>query len=342
MAIMRRRLLGRTGLEVSEIGLGAWGLGGGIWKGVPEEEMRGAVLAAVEEGINFIDTALVYGEGSSEQLIGAVLDQSDSRHRVILASKIPPMDRTWPGLATTPLREVFPPSHVVSSVERSLINLNAGFLDLMQLHVWNDAWLEDPLWDETRRMMETLRDDGRVRHWGVSVNSHDPDSALRILEDPLVESAQVIYNIFDRSPERGFFDRARKNRTGLIVRVPFDEGTLTGSVDAGTVFEEGDFRARYFAGDRKKEAEDRAAALEALLGDEAATLPELALRFCLHRPEVGTVIPGMRRAAHVRANAAVSDGRTLSREMLHRLREHAWEKNWYSGSRAAFGGVDGI
>lgn len=339
---MRQRLLGRTGLAVSEIGLGAWGMGGGIWTGGSDEESRRALRVAIDLGVNLLDTALIYGDGHSERIIGEVLAGPGLRRRVLLASKIPPMDRVWPGLAGTPLREVFPPSHIVSCVERSLQNLRCGHLDLMQLHVWNDAWLDDPLWPESRKVMEGLTADGRVAHWGVSVNAHDPGSALQILGDPLVETAQVIYNIFDRSPEEALFDRARLNETGVIVRVPFDEGTLTGQVDGSTLFDEGDFRARYFAGERKAEAGRRAEALGELLGAEAASLPELALRFCLSRPEVSTVIPGMRREAHVRANAAVSDGRTLSPEMLGRLRGHAWEKNWYAGSRAAFGGVDGI
>ncbi len=326
---MKLRVLGRTGLPVSEIGFGAWGLGGGMWKGGSDDEGRRAVRAAIDHGITLLDTALVYGEGHSEAIIGGVLAESGARGRVVLASKVPPMDYGWPGRVESPLREVFPPSHIVSCVERSLKNLGVESIDLMQLHVWHDAWLADPLWPETRRAMESLRKEGKVGHWGVSVNSHAPESALEVLREPLIEAVQVIYNIFDRSPERELFDRVRDTRAGVIARVPFDEGALTGAVGPETVFPEGDWRESYFAGGRKQEAARRAAALRELLGEEAASLPELALRFCLHRPEVSSVIPGMRRASHVRDNAGASDGRQLSHRMIELLRGHAWEKNWY-------------
>ena len=166
-------------------------------------------------------------------------------------------------------------------------------------------------------------------HWSISINDHAPETALRALQDPLFETAQVIYNVYDRSPERALFELAAEVPLGVIVRVPFDEGALTGTIRADTVFPQGDWRERYFAGGRKGEAERRAEALAGLLGEEADTLPELALRFCLSRPEVTTVIPGMRRTAHVSSNAAVSDGRGLSASMLSRLEEHAWDKNWY-------------
>jgi aryl-alcohol dehydrogenase-like predicted oxidoreductase len=177
--------------------------------------------------------------------------------------------------------------------------------------------------------MERLVQEGKVLHWGVSVNDHAPETAFRLLEDPLIETVQAIYNIYDRSPERGLLERVRAKELGLIVRVPFDEGALTGTIRADTEFPVGDWRHRYFAGDRRAEAERRASALSSLLGDEARTLPELALRFILSASEVSTVIPGMRRSEHARANAAVSDGRKLSPAMLDRLSRHAWDKNWY-------------
>jgi len=202
-------------------------------------------------------------------------------------------------------------------------------LDVEQFHVWHDAWLADRAWPETRRAMEDLTREGKVLHWGVSINDHAPETAIKVLEDPLMETAQVIYNIFDRSPERGLFELAERRGLGIIVRVPFDEGALTGAIRPDTTFPEGDWRHRYFRGDRPAQAAHRADALRELLGEEAKTLPELALRFILSRPEVSTVIPGMRRAEHARANAAVSDGRALSPAMLDRLRAHAWDKNWY-------------
>lgn len=326
---MIERTLGSTGLRVSEVGFGAWGLGDTMWLGVPEAEGNAALHAALDAGVTFVDTALAYGDGRSERRIGSVLAERGDRGRVAVATKIPPRDYRWPGRADARLEEVFPASWVVSCCETSLLHLGVEALDLQQFHVWHDAWLSQPAWETTRAAMEALTRQGKVLHWGISVNDHDPDSALRALADPLFETMQGIYNIFDRSPEGPAFDLARERGLGVIVRVPFDEGALTGAIRPETTFPEGDWRHRYFRDDRKAEAARRADALAELLGAEAATLPELALRFILSRPEVSTVIPGMRRPEHARANAAVSDGRALSAGLLRKLRAHAWTKNWY-------------
>lgn len=320
---MRIRRLGRTGIEVSEIGFGAWGLGATMWRGVPDRDALAAVHAAMDAGVNFIDTALAYGDGHSEQLI------AKARAKATVATKIPPLDGAWPASAGSRIADVFPARHVRHATESSLRNLERDALDVQQFHVWHDAWLDQPEWEATRREMEALTVSGKVKHWGISINDHAPETALLALRDPIFEIAQVIYNIFDRAPERDLFDLAREIDLGIIVRVPFDEGTLTGSIRPDTNFPEGDWRHRYFRGDRRVEAARRSDALAALLRDDARTLPELALRFVLSRPEVATVIPGMRRAEHVRANASVSDGRRLSPGLLERLRAHAWEKNWY-------------
>jgi len=327
---MLMRRLGRSGYQVSEIGFGAWGIGGGMWQGGNDEHSAHALRQAIALGITLIDTALAYGQGHSERLIASVLDRHPERHRIIIATKIPPMYSVWPARATTPFEKVFPARHIVDCVERSLANLKVDALPLEQFHVWNDAWLSDPAWPETRDTMVRLVEQGKVLHWGVSVSDHAPETALGLLADPLIDTAQAIYNIFDRSPERGLFDMAREKPLGVIVRVPFDEGALTGAIGPETVFPAGDWRERYFRGERKAEAARRAADLEALLGEEARSLPELALRFCLSRPEVSTVISGMRSARHAEENASVSDGRVLSAGLLEQLGRHAWEKNWYA------------
>ncbi len=326
---MRIRRLGRTGYEVSEIGFGAWGLGGAMWLGGTDEESRGAVGLALDSGVNFFDTALVYGDGHSERLLAEVIGRAPERQGVVVATKVPPRDHVWPGRAETPLGKTFPAKHVVSCVEQSLRNLGVEALQIEQLHVWHDAWVEAPEWPELRGAMQRLKEQGKVLHWGVSVNDHAPRTALKLAVDPLIETVQVIYNIYDRSPEAHLFDLAKRKDLGAIVRVPLDEGALSGAIGSDTQFLKGDWREEYFKGDRKAQAADRARSLEGLLGQEASTLPELALRFCLSRAEVATVIPGMRTAAHVRCNAAVSDGRPLSSAMKERLRAHAWDKNWY-------------
>lgn len=325
---MKKRTLGATGFEVSEVGFGGWGIGGTMWRGSTDEEGSRALHEAFDRGVTLVDTALAYGDGHSEKLVAAALAERADRAGIVVATKIPPKDWVWPGRGTTPLSMTFPATWVVDCVDRSLRHLGVEALDVEQLHVWHDAWLDDPAWAETREAMERLRAMGKVRHWGISINDHAPETALRALRDPIFETAQVIYNVFDRSPERELFDLARERDLGILARVPFDEGALTGAIGPDTVFPEGDWREGYFSGDRKAEVARRADALRELLGDEAATLPELALRFILSRPEVSTVIPGMRRAEHARANAAVSDGRALSEALLRRLEGHAWVKGW--------------
>src|SRR5436190_2052165 len=197
--------------------------------------------------------------------------------------------------------------------------------------MWRDAWLNDPEWEASYDRIVRLKREGKVLHWGISINDHAPETALGVLKDPVFETAQVIYNIYDRSPERALFELARTKPLGVIVRVPFDEGALTGQIRSDTVFPAGDWRAEYFSGDRRAEAERRARALAQVLDDQVQSLPELALRFCLSSPAVATVIPGMRRAAHVQQNVEVAEKGGLKPGMLARLEGHRWEKNWYAG-----------
>jgi len=326
---VKLRPLGATGYSVSEIGYGGWGLGADMWRGVDAAQTREALRAAVDQGVTFFDTALAYGGGHSERLIGEVLRDDIRAGRVRVATKVPPLNNEWPGRANRPLAAVFPARHVAASTETSLKNLGVEALSLQQLHVWHDAWLDDPEWAACYDRIARLKREGKVLHWGISINDHAPATALRVLQDPLFETAQVIYNIYDRSPETALFALARTKPLGIIVRVPFDEGALTGQIRSTTVFPPGDWRAEYFSGDRPAEAERRGKALAELLDEEVETLPELALRFCLSSPAVSTVIPGMRRPAHVRENTAASDKGPLPPRLLSRLKAHAWDKNWY-------------
>src|SRR3989449_4474303 len=300
-----------------------------MWRGGSDSEAREALRAAVDQGITFFDTALAYGQGHSERLIGAALRSEIESGRVVVATKIPPRDGQWPGAAGTPLKDVFPQRHISTSTEKSLQNLGIDALPVQQFHVWHDAWLADPGWETSYAELVRLKKEGKVLHWGISINDHAPETALKVLADPLLETAQVIYNVYDRSPERALLPLARTKPLGVIGRVPFDEGALTGQIRSDTVFPAGDWRAEYFAGDRRAEAERRGRALAGLLDDEVQSLPELALRFCLSAPQVSTVIPGMRRATHVQQNVAAAEKGKLSAGMLSKLEPHAWEKNWY-------------
>jgi len=321
---MRHRRLGRTGFEVSEIGYGAWGIGRGLWVGAQDDQSLRALHRAVDLGLNFIDTALAYGPDHSERLVGRLI--RDRSERLYVASKVPPRNNEWPARRGVAVGEVFPRDHIVSCCERSLSNLALETLDLLQLHVWRDEWLEQDGW---REALDELRSAGKVRHFGISVNDHEPGSALRAVASGLFDSAQVIFNIFDPTPAQELFPACRQHDVGVIVRVPLDEGGLTGTIRPDTGFPEGDFRRQYFAGSRRQQVFERTEALKELLGAEAATLPELALRFCLSDDAVSTVIPGMRRIETVEANVAVSDGRRLSGSLLARLAGHAWHRNFY-------------
>jgi len=321
---MNYRTLGRTGLKVSEIGFGAWGIGGGMWQDSDDTESMRALHRAADLGVNFIDTALAYGDGHSEQLIGKFL--KERKERIYIATKIPPKNRLWPARRDLPVTEAFPKDYIIDCTEKSLKNLGVDCLDIQQFHVWVDEWLCQGDWQEA---IQNLKEEGKLRAFGVSINDHAPDTALKLGASGLVDTFQVIYNIFDQSPEKKLFPLCRERNIGVIVRVPFDEGSLTGRITPRTTFPARDWRNRYFRGDRKRQVWERVQALQKLVGREVQTLPELALRYCLTPPEVSTVIPGMRKVAHVEANCAVSDGRTLSSFLIEELKKHAWEKNFY-------------
>lgn len=321
---MHYRTLGRTGIRVSEIGYGSWAIAGGMWKGAVETDSLRALHKAVDLGVNFIDTALVYGDGKSEELVGRFI--RERKEQLAIATKIPPKDGHWPARPGTTLEQAFPYAHIIECTEKSLKNLKAESIDLQQFHVWLDDWTGGQPWIDA---IGRLKEEGKIRFAGISINDHQPESVLKAARSGLIDCFQVIYNIFDQSPEDVLFPLCGDLNIGIIVRVPFDEGALTGAITPATTFPEGDWRGWYFRGDRKQEIQDHVGPLTAALGQEARTLPELALRFCLHPKEVSTVIPGMRTAAHAEMNCAVSDGRRLSKGSLESLRRHRWAKNYY-------------
>jgi len=310
---------------VSEVGYGAWGIGGKQWLGGDDRESLVALRKAIALGLNFIDTALAYGDGHSEQLVGQVVRESGQT--VYVATKVPPKNQLWPARPGIGIREVFPYRYIIECTEQSLRNLGLDHIDLQQLHVWNPEWIQQEDW---RRAFEDLKRSGKVRFVGVSLNDHQPDSALELIETGLIDTVQVIYNIFDQSPEQRLFPLCQQRNIGVLARVPFDEGALTGQITRASQFHPADFRSFYFRGDRKRQVEERVAALKRDLAGVEGELPEIALRFCLSHPAVSTVIPGMRKEKHVEANVAASERGPLPESVLAILKKHAWEKNFYS------------
>jgi len=319
---MNERRLGRTGLSVSEIGYGAWGIGGSQWLGAEDQESLEALNRAVDQGVNFIDTALVYGRGHSEQLVGKVV--SERSERIVVASKIPPKNLTWPAPDGLDPDDVFPAEHVRKSTERSLSNLGMDTIDVMQFHVWNDEWVGRGSWLEA---IQALKDEGKIRFFGVSINDHQPANAIELIETGVVDTVQVIYNVFDQSPEDQLFAACERNDVGVIARVPLDEGGLTGKITPDTTFPDGDFRNEYFSGDRGvAQTDEHVRAIVEDLGIERDELPEVALRYVLSQPAVSTVIPGMRTVRNVERNAAIGDGKGLPPERVQALKAHRWDR----------------
>lgn len=322
---MKHRKLGRTNFDVSEIGYGAWGIGGTMWVGASDRESLAALRRALELGVNLIDTALVYGNGHSEELVGRVV--AEELRKVYIATKVPPKNRIWPAPSGVGIEEAFPRDYIVRCTEESRKNLGVETIDLQQLHVWSPEWLGR---DEIPRAIEDLKAQGKVRAFGISINDHQPDSALGIVETGLIDTVQVIYNIFDQSPERNLFPACIRHNIGVLARVPFDEGSLTGRITEHVTFPEGDFRNSYFRGDRKKQVAERVAALVRDLDlEDASHLPGIAIRFCLSHPAVSTVIPGMRSKSSVEANVMASGQGPLPPAVLEILRRHAWDRNFY-------------
>lgn len=326
---MQYRKMGRLGWDVSEVGYGMWGIGGGPggFTGWDYDVAPRCLDEAVALGCTFFDTAWVYGRGVSEQLLGRLLkDHKDRRLRV--ATKIPPKNREWPPRPEDTLDDVFPVDHIREYTHRSLENLGVSRIDLMQFHVWEDRWAGDERW---QRAVSDLKSEGVVDAFGISVNRWEPANCLAAIDTGLIDVIQVIYNVFDQAPEDELFVRAQELGIGIIARVPFDEGSLTGMLARDTKWPEGDWRNTYFCEENLLPTVARVEALKAVLPD-GMTLPELALRFILHHPAVSTVIPGMRQIRNVRANFAVGDGRPLPAPLLAELRRHRWDRKptWWS------------
>ncbi|MCR3750119.1 aldo/keto reductase [Lentzea californiensis] len=320
---MRERRFGRLGWMVGDVGYGMWGVAGGEggWTGADDETGNAALDEAVRLGCNFFDTAWIYGRGHSEEMLGQLIKRHPDR-RLHVATKVPPKDCKWPSTRESQLSEVFPPNHLWDYLHRSLEGLGVPSVDLFQFHVWEDAWAHDPAWQDP---IIKMKERGLIKGVGISVNRWEPWNVLETLKTGLIDSVQVIYNIFDQAPEDELFPACRELDVAVIARVPFDEGTLTGTLTRDSRWSEGDWRNTYFVPENLVPSVERAERLARIV-PEGMTMPELALRFILQNPDVTTVIPGMRNPRHVHANVTTSDAEPLSEELMASLREHRWDR----------------
>ncbi len=316
---MHYRTFGRTGWSVSEVGYGMWGMGS--WSGSDDAESTQSLELAVEHGCNFLDTANAYGEGRSERLLGKLV-QAHPDKKLYIATKIPPKNRIWPSQRGFELEDVFPADYIREMTEKSLANLGVATIDLIQFHVWEDAWATDPQWQYA---IEDLKREKMIRAVGISINRWEPWNALETVRTGMIDAVQVIYNIFDQAPEDDLFPLCDERGIGVIARVPLDEGTLTGNLTKASRWPEGDWRNSYFVPENLAASIAHAEALKPIV-PSGMTMAEMALRFILENKTVSTVIPGMRKEKNVRANLGVSDGRHLSADLMRELQKHRWDR----------------
>lgn len=323
---MKKRAFGKTGFDTSEIGFGAWAIGGG-WGDQAESDSLEALKTAIDAGVNFIDTAAGYGEGKSERIIGQFLKERNED--VFVATKTPPAPGIWPPSPYCKWQDRYPESYLRENIAERMENLQTDKIDLLQLHTWTRAWNRDP---KPFEILQQMKDEGLLGAVGLSTPEHDQNSVIDLMRSGLIDAVQVIYNIFEQEPAAELLPVAQETGTAIIVRVIFDEGSLTGKYNADTKFPEGDFRQGYFAGDRIGRAAARADAIKEEIADTGLSLPQAALKFGLMHPAVSVVIPGMRNASQAAANCAVSDLPDLSPDQMERLKAHNWRRAfWYEG-----------
>lgn len=320
------RKFGRTQWDVSEIGYGMWGMGG--WTESDDLLSAKSLDLAVENGVNFFDTAWAYGHGHSEKLLGDLLRRFPNK-KLYTASKIPAKNFKWPAKPEYSLEESYPTSHILEYTEKTLKNLRSEQLDLMQFHTWDDSWSEREEW---QRAVEDLKKSGKVAAMGISVNRWEPENGIKALKTGAFDAVQVIYNIFDQAPEDVLFPLCKEMDIAVIARVPFDEGTLTGNITKETKFAEGDWRGTYFVPENLIASAERADLLRPLVPD-GMTMAEMALRFITMNKTVSTIIPGMRKERNVLMNTALSDGKGLPNNLYQELKDHRWDRKPTSWSQ---------
>jgi aryl-alcohol dehydrogenase-like predicted oxidoreductase len=316
---MKYRKLGKTNWTVSEIGYGMWGMAG--WTGSDDEESFRALQLAVNMGCNFFDTAWAYGAGKSEGFLGELI-KANPEKKLYTATKIPPKNLKWPSQREFSADDCFPPDHIEKYVAKSLKNAGLESFDIMQFHTWEDHWLND---DRMIKKMMDLKSQGLFHAIGISINRWEPWNGIRAVRSGMIDVVQVIYNIFDQNPKDELFPACREHNVGVIARVPFDEGSLTGTLTLESKWPENDWRSTYFVKENLKESVLHADALKPQVPGEM-TMTEMALRFILGEPAVSTIIPGMRKTAHVKLNMEASDAEPLKPSLMQILEKHRWDR----------------
>ena len=316
---MKYRRFGRTEWQVSEIGYGMWGMAG--WTGSDDEESLASLQLAIDLGCNFFDTAWGYGEGHSEALLGEIIRANPDK-KLYTATKIPPKNFIWPSRREFSLDDCFPPGHIEEYVTSSLNNSGLESFDLMQFHVWEDHFVDDDRW--IKKVAE-LKEQGLFHAIGISVNRWEPWNAVRTVKSGFIDAVQVIYNIFDQNPEDELLPACDENDLAVIARVPFDEGTLTGNITLDSIWPEDDWRSSYFVPDNLKSSVAHADPLRDLV-PPGMSMPEMALRFILNESRVQAIIPGMRKANHVKMNINASDSGPLPEDLNAQLKTHRWDR----------------
>ena len=316
---MKYRKLGRTGIEASDLSYGLWGMSG--WSGSDDAGSLRSLQTSIDLGCNFFDTAWAYGNGKSDGLLGETLARNKSK-RLFSASKIPPMNDRWPAKPEYAYQDVFPHDHVLKYAKKIRESLGVDSIDVLQFHVWDDSWTNEP---EFRETVEELKSSKLIRWFGLSLNRWEPANGIAAIRTGLIDAVQVIYNIFDQAPEDELLPVCRELNIGVIARVPLDEGSLGGKMTLETRFPADDWRASYFGPENLKPTIERVEALKKIV-PPGMTLPEMSLRFILSNPDLSTTIIGMRNLSHVKENFAASDAGPLDKSLLTELKKHRWDR----------------
>jgi aryl-alcohol dehydrogenase-like predicted oxidoreductase len=325
---MKYRKFGKLGWEVSGIGFGSWALGSN-WGTQDDRDSIRALHRALDLGCNFIDTALAYGEGRSERVIAQAL-QGRRGDKVYVATKVPPIiTHDWLPTPYETWRDKYPEAHIRTCVDNSLHNLRTDCIDLLQIHTWSRAWNRDPV---PLVILRDLQKQGKIRAIGVSTPEIDQNAVIDLMRQGLVDSVQVIYNIFEQEAQAEIFPTAQEQKIAVIVRVAFDESALTGKLTTKTTFAEGDIRAGYFAGDRLERTVRRVEKIKETVASAEPDLATAALKFALKPAAVSTVIPGIRNERQAELNCHVGSLPPMSDEFEQKLRTHFWRRSfWYAG-----------